>query len=131
MQQNHGTVYVLEGGKYYVGHTKETDLKRVMEHGYGRNSAQWTKLHKPVSIMKHFPGSTMDEDRMTLHVMEIYGWANVRGGKWCITEMKNPPRELLQNDLLKDIGCGRCQRIGHTDTMCLWHTDVYGDAIFT
>jgi predicted GIY-YIG superfamily endonuclease len=133
MQQNHGTVYVLEleGGKYYVGHTKETELKRVMEHGNGRNSAQWTKLYKPLHIVKHFPGSTMDEDKMTLHAMEVYHWSNVRGGKWCLTDMKNPPRELLQNNLLKDIGCDRCHRIGHIDTMCLWYIDIYGDAIFT
>ena len=134
MQKTHGTVYVLEleGGKYYVGHTKETDLKRIMEHGNGRNSAMWTKLNKPVRIVKHSPGSTMDEDRMTIHAMEVYGWNNVRGGKWCLTEMKNPPRELLQNGLLKDTeGCERCNRTGHTDAMCLWNTDVHGDAIFT
>jgi predicted GIY-YIG superfamily endonuclease len=134
METNHGTVYVLqlEHNKYYVGHTKEKDLKRIVEHGNGRASAQWTRLYKPISILRTMPGSTMDEDRMALHAMEVYGWCNVRGGKWCIADMKNPPRELQKNNLLQDQDeCKRCCRTGHTDRMCLWDTDVWGDAIFS
>lgn len=72
-ESNHGTVYVLEleRGKYYVGHTKESDLKRIEEHGMGRNSANWTRIYKPVRVMKIIPGSTMDEDKVTLHAMEL------------------------------------------------------------
>jgi len=133
MGTNHGIVYILEleNGKYYVGHTKEMEHKRIMEHGYGRNSAQWTRIYKPITIIKTLPGSTMDEDRITLHAMEVYGWSNVRGGKWCIVDMKNPPREL-QNQLLQNPEvCGNCHRTGHTETICLWNTDIWGDAIFT
>lgn len=134
MSAQHGTVYLLEleNGKYYVGHTKDNNLKRVLEHGNGRASAQWTRMHKPLRILKTMPGSTTDEDRMALHAMEVYGWCNVRGGKWCLTDMRNPPRELQQNNLLQSHeACPRCGRAGHTDSMCLWDTDVWGDAIFS
>lgn len=134
MGTQHGMVYVLEleDQKYYVGHTRDTDMKRILDHGSTRNSAQWTKLHKPLRILKVVPGSTCDEDRMTLHAMGVYGWSNVRGGRWCLTDMKNPPRELQQNTLLKEEGhiCGNCYRDGHKEDICLWNTDKNGDVIF-
>ncbi len=131
MTNYHGTVYVLElqGHKYYVGHTKETDLKRILDHGNTRNSAQWTMLYKPLCIIKLIPGSTNIEDMVTLHAMEIYGWQNVRGGKWCKLEMKNPPKELNNSLLYNPTLCGRCFRLGHSEQICLWNTDAHGDAI--
>ena len=31
--------------------------------------------------------------------MKKYGWENVRGGPWCIVNMKGPPTELKITDL--------------------------------
>jgi predicted GIY-YIG superfamily endonuclease len=130
----HGIVYVLEleHNKYYVGHTKERDLKRILDHGNTKNSAQWTKIYKPLRLIKTIAGSTCDEDRITLHAMEVYGWQNVRGGKWCRIELANPPKEFQQNKLLTECDdfCLHCMRRGHLDKMCLWYMDKDGDAIF-
>lgn len=129
----HGTVYVLEleNEKYYVGHTKETDLKRIMDHGNTSSSAQWTKRHKPKRLVRLFPGSTLDEDRITLHAMEVYGWTNVRGGKWCRVDLVHPPKELERNSVLDQKFCTRCERAGHDETICLYPVDIEGDVIFT
>ncbi|QIG60201.1 hypothetical protein [Dishui Lake large algae virus 1] len=128
----HGTVYVLklQDNKYYVGHTKEKDMKRIMEHGNTSSSAQWTKKHKPIELIGLFPGSTLDEDMVTLHAMEVYGWQNVRGGKWCRTDIHCPPKELNTKYLLNPKFCTKCERDGHTDNICLYNIDVDGDAIF-
>lgn len=135
---DHGVVYILEleKNKYYVGHTKEPDLKRVLDHGYTKQSAQWTKLYKPVRLIKTVKGSTCDEDRITLHAMEVFGWENVRGGRWCRMELNNPPREFQKNNSMIQIHnstdyCIHCRREGHHERMCLWYIDKDGDAIFT
>lgn len=128
----HGVVYILEleQGKYYVGHTKEPDLKRVLDHGNTKNSAQWTKIYKPLRLIKTVPGSTCDEDRVTLHAMEVFGWKNVRGGRWCRTELAYPPREFEKTHLLGKDSCSHCNRDGHSSRICLWDMDKDGDAIF-
>lgn len=130
---SHGTVYVLEleKNKYYVGHTKDTDLKRILDHGNTPQSARWTQVYKPVQIVRTVPGSTCDEDRITLHAMEVFGWQNVRGGKWCRVEMENPPRELFGTRPSSSLVCERCQRAGHEHMICLWPIYPDGDAIFT
>lgn len=134
---SHGVVYILEleQNKYYVGHTKEPDLKRILDHGNTKQSAQWTKVYKPIRVIKTVEGSTCDEDRITLHAMEVYGWQNVRGGKWCRLELANPPREFqkshsfINTNSITDF-CKICNRYGHHEKMCLWHIDKDGDAIF-
>lgn len=130
---SHGTVYVLEleNGKYYVGHTKDVNLSRILEHGNTQKSAMWTQQHKPLRIMRMIPGSTCDEDRMTIHAMEVFGWRNVRGGKWTRTQMENPPQELVRNGLLTNEICTRCTRYGHNVKICLWQVEPDGDVIFS
>ncbi|KAJ3274679.1 hypothetical protein HDV01_002201 [Terramyces sp. JEL0728] len=37
-----------------------------------------------------------EENEMTLEMMDLYGWWNVRGGSWCQVEMNSCPPALLE-----------------------------------
>ncbi len=91
----------LEEDKYYVGYTARPIDERLAEHLNGEG-AEWTKLYRPLSVLETRPSSikpskaisTGEENRLTLEMMQKYGWQNVRGGRWCRTEMSSPPPEL-------------------------------------
>jgi hypothetical protein len=102
-------VLFLEQNKWYIGFTeldsKKSDIRRdieirMTEHSEG-NGTPWTKKYKPIQLMRLHTGTTLDADKLTLQYMLIYGWWNVRGGKWCLIDMFEPPIELLPN-LLTD-----------------------------
>lgn len=88
-------VLLLKERKYYVGYTREDDNKRIDEHFNGVGS-QWTQKYKAVMLWETRKGELKDEDKVTLEYMKRYGWQNVRGGKWCNTKMKKPPKELME-----------------------------------
>jgi hypothetical protein len=99
--ESKGNVYALklEGGKYYIGWTARENGERFIEHWNGSGSL-WTKKYPPLSfpnaVLYFFPGTTEDEDELTLNYMRIYGWWNVRGGRFIETEMRYPPPELIK-----------------------------------
>jgi predicted GIY-YIG superfamily endonuclease len=81
----------LENGKYYVGQTDNVTF-RFDEHNNGLG-AKWTRLNKPVCILKtkeiyveDIREALLYENWMTLHYMEKFGWENVRGGEIVIIE---------------------------------------------
>lgn len=90
-------IYILqlEKGKFYVGYTERKDGERFTEHFTGKGS-EWTKTYKPIQVMEWRHGTLDDEDRITLEMMDKYGWWNVRGGKWCSVIMEKPPIELFK-----------------------------------
>jgi len=76
-------VYVLklENDKYYVGITTNLNY-RVAQHLNG-SGANWTRLHKPISIIETILNSTHAmENEVTKRYIEQYGKENVRGGSW-------------------------------------------------
>jgi len=89
-----GQLYVLKlrGGKWYVGYTDRGSMDRILEH-IENKGAKWTKKYPPLKkgYLHNFstPGKTReDEDKRTLSMMKKYGIRNVRGGRWCMVEMK-------------------------------------------
>lgn len=94
-------------------------------------------------------GTEKDEDRLTLDIMEKYGWWNVRGGKWCKVDMQTCPKQLLERQNvkmpseIKRVGtsskptstssfsncCFRCGRADHYSNTCFAKTTVDGDII--
>jgi len=91
-------ILALEHSKYYVGYTERKPGERIEEHLTG-NGSKWTSLHKPLkeNPIKHFKGSKAIEDSLTIEMMQMFGWINVRGGKWCKVEMETIPLELVKN----------------------------------
>ena len=72
----------LENDKYYVGITD--DLSRRLNQHFGNRGFNWTKLHKPLSMV-HLRSSVplkMENDVSTEY-KTIHGSENVRGGSWC------------------------------------------------
>ena len=84
-------VLKLEDSKLYVGQSIDPE-KRIKAHFKGKGSA-WTKLHPPVEIVKQWESkftdwkeAEMEENRITLTLMQKFGWQNVRGGFWSNTD---------------------------------------------
>jgi predicted GIY-YIG superfamily endonuclease len=85
-------VWELEEQKYYVG-TSGNILQRLKQHS-SNNGAKWTQKYKPVKIIEVCLGNKEVENKKTIEYMKLYGWENVRGGSWCVINMKGPPNEL-------------------------------------
>ena len=84
-------IYILqlENDKFYVGQSKDTEL-RLKLHIKGKLSSEWTKLNRPIRIVKIIAtdftetSSAMHlENSITIEYMKKYGWRNVRGGDYC------------------------------------------------
>jgi len=139
-----GQVYVLKlrGGKWYVGYT-ERGITRVLEHLENKGkfkAAKWTQKHRPVSWQKAVANLTTDdhteadEDRITLALMAEHEIHNVRGGKWCMVNMKPHTVKELEGRIGKPksgVKCGRCGRTGHNRTRCYASKTVDGVKITT
>ncbi|MGB1568186.1 MAG: GIY-YIG nuclease family protein, partial [Candidatus Poseidoniaceae archaeon] len=128
-----GQVYILklEHGKWYVGYT-ERAIKRVLQHAE-KKGAKWTKKYKPVEPIPYSMSepiySTKDEDRITLSLMAEHGITNVRGGRWCMVNMRqrtvNELRGLVPK-INKNDNCTRCGRNSHSREQCYAATTIDG-----
>jgi len=89
-----GYVYTLqlEGGKYYVGWSSDP-CSRIAQHFLGRG-AQWTRTHRPLSVLCIQEGDVQMERAVTVARMCQHGWQNVRGGQWLAPTMLYPPRPI-------------------------------------
>ena len=90
-------VYILklEGGKYYVGKSKDPK-RRFEQHksGAGGRGAEWTKLHRPIEILKIIENG--DEDVITIQQMDEHLMDNVRGGSFCNTYLTEAERKVIR-----------------------------------
>ena len=86
-------ILLLEKDKWYIGYTDRKDGERFKEHFAGQGS-KWTQKYKPIEVIEWREGSEEDENIITLEYMQMYGWWNVRGGKYCNVEMAGPPAVL-------------------------------------
>jgi hypothetical protein len=142
------TIYTLEleHGKYYVGLAKNSE-KRILQH-FENNGSQWTKIHKPIRVLREIKGDEWDEEKHTLLAMDEFGIDNVRGGSYCqvnLTENdKNKALQTIRSVTSKCFKCGsrshfanRCDGNGRTlpDPECdacsgtgisYWSDDVWG-----
>jgi putative endonuclease len=87
-------ILLLEDNYYYVGYTNNI-YKRMKLHFTGKGS-DWTKLHKPIKIIKLLEGNTKTETQETLNLMKKKG-SRVRGAGWCDVVMDSPPVELYDH----------------------------------
>lgn len=97
-------VYILKlkGERFYVGQSKHPD-QRIKEHFAGKGSS-WTKLHKPLEVVKIIRTNARGwrqaldmETHLTLELMKIFGWRNVRGGPYSAAELACEPVPLLRS----------------------------------
>jgi len=144
-------VYVLEcqRGKYYIGRTKDVDL-RIKQHKEGTGSS-WTRLYPPIRLMELVTlCSPLDEDKVTKQYMMEYGIDNVRGGYYSSLILDWKQKFILQkefrharNECLlcgsknhyaaqcdqKSIPCTRCNFVGHSVETCYRHLNSLGQEI--
>ena len=92
------TVYVLEckHNKYYVGSTTNRS-RRIREHLSERGGSKWTRMHKPIRLVKEYRRIHEDyylgkEAQVTAELMLQYGINNVRGA------MFSEPRSYTLQD---------------------------------
>jgi predicted GIY-YIG superfamily endonuclease len=97
----------LENSKYYIGFSDNVNV-RLKKHFSGEGSA-WTKMHKPIKVIECVIGDKSLERIKTLEYMSKFGWENVRGAAWCMTDIQKPPDSftefLKRNDLFTDSNC--------------------------
>lgn len=133
-----GQVYILklEDGKWYVGYT-ERAIKRILQHAE-KKGAKWTKKHRPIEPIPYSMSepiySLEDEDRITLSLMAEHGIQNVRGGKWCMVDMKPKTVTQITKILPKranEQNCDRCGRNSHSRPQCYAATTIDGVRITT
>ena len=91
-----GHVYtlLLEGGKYYVGHSAQVET-RIAQHFLGGGS-RWTVLHKPLQVLACVPGDRVLESAVTIALMCEHGWENVRGAAWCQVDLAACPGPICK-----------------------------------
>lgn len=124
------TIYVLqlEGGKYYVGRTKNVE-KRYRDHLSGKGSA-YTKKYAPISILKVIEMvDPFEEDKITLEYMYRYGIDNVRGGSYAMVNLSQVDIYAIKKKIWGAMDlCFVCGR-SHFSNRCREEYDVYGDEI--
>ena len=87
-----GVVYTLElqDGCWYVGWTKDP-ATRIASHFLGAGS-KWTQLHPPISVLSVVLGDELLENLSTIALMCRHGWEKVRGGNYCVVDMREAPK---------------------------------------
>lgn len=111
-------IYVLklQDEKYYVGKTNNFE-KRMHQHNTGIGGSFWTKLHKPIEVIRKFEIKSdkkfiygLEEDKVVKEMMCLYGIDNVRGGSYVRETIDPEIKEFLTKEILfaKDlcISCG-------------------------
>jgi hypothetical protein len=106
-------IYVLEleNGKYYIGKTKNPDI-RINDHSTDSGS-EWTSKYKPIKTIETIADcDDFDEDKYTLKYMSVYGIDNVRGGSFCKIFLDENTQKLLMH-MIKSAN-NKCYNCGST-----------------
>lgn len=112
-------VLTLEGGKFYVGKTNNVS-KRYREHLSGYKSSSWTKKYRPIGIEKvYHDADALDEDKITVQYMMMYGIENVRGGPYVSIKLpEDTKRHIQQRIRMASDLCVRCGSSSHFVMSC-------------
>lgn len=93
----------LENDKYYVGYSRS--LKSAFKRQEKGVASHWTRLHKPIRLLKHqevvFETGIPNLDMVNEWVLQYgaeYGYENIRGGDFCLLEPEQHLR-LIQSFL--------------------------------
>ena len=65
-------IYILklENNKFYIGKTENAEIR--IENHFENNGSEWTKIHKPLSIIEIIPNcDNYDEDKYTKIQIEL------------------------------------------------------------
>lgn len=113
-------IYVLacDNDKYYVGKTK--DYKFRFEQHCSNKGSVWTRLHKPIKILKIYPcRDCFDEDKYTKMYMAIYGIDNVRGGTYNQVIINKNIKAFIEKEFITaQDRCYKCNELGHFVNKC-------------
>jgi predicted GIY-YIG superfamily endonuclease len=126
------TVYILEcqNNKYYVGSTTVTK-RRWTQHQSERGGSKWTRLHKPIRIMKAYnriPEAYVlgMEAKVTAETMLKFGINNVRGAMFA------EPRDYTHTDIRALTGfLGHYNNLGYQDVEEKLERDLRPDLPFS
>ena len=142
------TIYVLllKDEKWYVGRTNNLE-KRLERHRKGEGS-EWTIKHPMIKCIHSFETlDNLDEDKIVLGYMTLYGIDNVRGGSFSETEISLNEfymiRKMLWNASDRCFKCGgdhfvkkcnvkcceRCKHRSHSIKKCKAKKDIDGNSI--
>lgn len=111
-------VLKLEGGKYYVGKSKNV-AERYKQHLSG-DGATWTRSHKPLKLIESRPlKNDHDETNLTKDLMKKYGVDNVRGGAYVSLVLDEATKSVLEREFRGNTdACFKCGEIGHFAGRC-------------
>ncbi|RIA90079.1 hypothetical protein C1645_738134 [Glomus cerebriforme] len=124
-------VYVLEcyddiydNYKYYVGQTKDLDVRFEQHKNGGARCSNWTREYPPIRVIWEKRTNNRGlELAITLKCMEKYGIDNVRGSIYSQMDLSNDDLNRIYNKL--DYKCPCCGRYGHSAYNC--RCDICGE----
>ena len=113
-------ILLLENSKYYIGKTKNLDLRLKQHFNDSVYGAIYTKKYKPLKLIETFPiVSIFCEDKYVKIYMEKYGINNVRGGTYSQEFLSQDAVRLLEKEIIHAKGlCLNCGLNGHFAKDC-------------